>query len=320
MEVTLGDLPFCVYYVYDILISSASKEGHLQHLQIVLQCLQENSLIVQYEKCSFATKRVEFLGHLITPEGIQPLPEKVAAIRKFPTLTTVKGLQEFLRMVTFYHLSLPDIALTLAPLYKDLKGNSTRQRQTDHLLLVHSINRQSDAWSPHQGCQLSAIAEFNCTLCHIPRKHNPVAGTLSRISIDAVHLGLDYKQLAANQQQDPELNVSTLLKKPFILHSIWKDAMSWARDCSSWQLSKIQHHTNSGVGSFHRLQRHLAHVHIGIVGTPLCSEGHQYLLTMVNHLKRCPEAAPMKEASVAACASAFLSSWVSRFSIPNHNL
>ncbi|XP_066971762.1 uncharacterized protein [Macrobrachium rosenbergii] len=72
---------------------------HLQHLYIVLQRLQENGLIVHYDKCSFTTKRVEFLGHLITPEGVLPLPEKVAAVRKFSTSTTIKALQEFLGMV-----------------------------------------------------------------------------------------------------------------------------------------------------------------------------------------------------------------------------
>ncbi|XP_066964228.1 uncharacterized protein [Macrobrachium rosenbergii] len=80
----MGDLPFCICCVDDILIFSSSKGEHLQHLHIILQCLQENGLIIQYNKCSFTTKRVEFLGHLITPEGVQPFPKKVAAIRSPP--------------------------------------------------------------------------------------------------------------------------------------------------------------------------------------------------------------------------------------------
>ncbi|XP_066952492.1 uncharacterized protein [Macrobrachium rosenbergii] len=192
-----------------------------------------------------------------------------------------------------------------------------------------------------------------------------------------IHLSLNYKQLAAKQQQDPELNIcktsltslqwhnvplndntptsilhdintgcphpwipqalrhhvfdiihglarplrlstATLLKKHFIWHSTSKDAKSWGHECSSCQLSKIQHYTNSGVGSFHQPQCHFTHVHIHIVGPLLCSERHQYLLTMVDHSTRWPEAAPMTEASAVACASAILSSWVSRFGIPNH--
>ncbi|XP_066981058.1 uncharacterized protein [Macrobrachium rosenbergii] len=164
------------------------NEGHLQHLQIVLQCLQENGLIVRYDKCSFTTKRVEFLGHLITPEGIQPLPGKTSRASPRPLLDN-----------TCRKLPSPP---PKAPLPRPPPSVSL------HQVILHCCPwTPSDAWSPHQSYHLSAIAEFNCTLCHIPRKHNPVADTLSRISIDAVHLGLDYKQLATNQQQDPELNV-----------------------------------------------------------------------------------------------------------------
>ncbi|KAK3892983.1 hypothetical protein Pcinc_003162 [Petrolisthes cinctipes] len=70
--------------------------------------------------------------------------------------------------------------------------------------LVHALTRQKDAWSPRQRRHLSTIAEFNCTLTHLPGKKNPVADALSRIEINAVQLGLDYNQLAKEQQQDPE--------------------------------------------------------------------------------------------------------------------
>ncbi|XP_066978841.1 uncharacterized protein [Macrobrachium rosenbergii] len=68
------------------------------------------------------SQREEFLGHLITPEGVHPLTEKVTTIRKFPTPTTLEGLQEFLGMVNYYHHFLPDTTSTLTPLYDVLKG------------------------------------------------------------------------------------------------------------------------------------------------------------------------------------------------------
>ncbi|KAK3881380.1 hypothetical protein Pcinc_014156 [Petrolisthes cinctipes] len=70
--------------------------------------------------------------------------------------------------------------------------------------LVHALTRQRDAWPPRQRRHLSAIAEFNCTLTHLPGKINPVADALCRIKINAVQLGLDYNHLAKEQQQDPE--------------------------------------------------------------------------------------------------------------------
>ncbi|KAK3893660.1 hypothetical protein Pcinc_002532 [Petrolisthes cinctipes] len=85
--------------------------------------------------------------------------------------------------------------------------------------LVHALTRQRDAWSPRQRRHLSAIADFNCTLTHLPGKKNPVADALSRIEINAVQLRLDYNQLAKEQQQDPE----TTAVRTAITALQWKD-------------------------------------------------------------------------------------------------
>ncbi|KAK3893552.1 hypothetical protein Pcinc_002617 [Petrolisthes cinctipes] len=85
--------------------------------------------------------------------------------------------------------------------------------------LVHAFTRQRDAWSPRQRRHFSAIAEFNCTLTHLPGKKNPVADALSRIEINAVQLGLDYNHLVKEQQQDPE----TTAVRTAITALQWKD-------------------------------------------------------------------------------------------------
>ncbi|XP_068235585.1 uncharacterized protein [Palaemon carinicauda] len=60
-------------------------------------------LVVQYDKCIFSANETLFLVHRITHEGVHTLPEKVAAIENFPTISTVKALQEFLGMANYYH-------------------------------------------------------------------------------------------------------------------------------------------------------------------------------------------------------------------------
>lgn len=122
MDGILGDLPFCVCYVDDILVFSSSKKDHLQHLQVVLDRLQQNGLVVKYDKCTFGAQEVEFLGHHLSARGVAPLPVKVEAVKEFPTPSTVKNLQEFLGMVNFYHRFIPHVAAILAPLYEALKG------------------------------------------------------------------------------------------------------------------------------------------------------------------------------------------------------
>jgi len=122
MDGILGDLPFCACYVDDILVFSKNTEEHLQHLRTVLQRLQDNGLVVRQDKCRFGATSVEFLGHQISPAGVSLLPCKVDAVSKFPRPTTIKGLQEFVGMVNYYHRFLPKIAQIMEPLYNSLAG------------------------------------------------------------------------------------------------------------------------------------------------------------------------------------------------------
>ena len=123
MDGILGDLPFCVCYVDDVLMFSHTRKQHLQHIKAVLERLSENGLIVLEDKSIFRVSEIEFLGHTISRLGVTPVREKVKAIREFPQPSTLKGLQEFLGLVTFYHRFLPNIAAKLAPLNEMLKGN-----------------------------------------------------------------------------------------------------------------------------------------------------------------------------------------------------
>lgn len=58
----LGDLNFCVCYIDDILIFSRSHKEHLRHIQKVLQCLQENGLVVRFDKCTFGVEELTSLA------------------------------------------------------------------------------------------------------------------------------------------------------------------------------------------------------------------------------------------------------------------
>ena len=67
-------------FIDDILIYSKNNEEHAQHLRIVLTRLREHKLYAKFSKCEFWFDRVQFLGHVLTPEGISVDPSKVLEV------------------------------------------------------------------------------------------------------------------------------------------------------------------------------------------------------------------------------------------------
>ena len=68
---------FVVVFIDDILIYSKNDEEHAQHLRIVLDRLREHKLYAKFNKCEFWLDQVQFLGHVLTPDGISVDPSKV---------------------------------------------------------------------------------------------------------------------------------------------------------------------------------------------------------------------------------------------------
>ncbi|XP_066969149.1 uncharacterized protein [Macrobrachium rosenbergii] len=189
---------------------------------------------------------------------------------------------------------------------------------TDHQPLVHAFTKQGDAWSPRQQRHLSAIAEFTCSK-YLPGRKNPVADALSRVELNVVQLGIDYKDLAREQAADPE----TPAYHTAITSLKWRDVplapggpnLLCVVSPASY---KVGQHTESGVGEFPQPGRRFGHVHIDVIGPLPPSGGGRYLLTVVDRSTRWPESTPMQEATTSACAEPLLSSWISCFGIPDH--
>ncbi|GFS85002.1 retrovirus-related Pol polyprotein from transposon 17.6 [Trichonephila clavipes] len=80
MHEVLRGLPFCFVYLDDILCYSENAEEHRSHLRTIFQRLSSYGLKLNISKCVFGVTKLIFLGHLITPDGIKPLPDKVQAV------------------------------------------------------------------------------------------------------------------------------------------------------------------------------------------------------------------------------------------------
>ena len=71
---------FVLVFFNDILVYSKSLSDHINHLRTVLEILATNKLYAKRSKCMFACKKVEYLGHVITSEGVHIDPKKLATM------------------------------------------------------------------------------------------------------------------------------------------------------------------------------------------------------------------------------------------------
>ena len=118
MDEILGDLDYLFVYMDDVLVASRNSEEHTEHFRQLFRRLAEHDLVVSPAKCQFGQTKIEFLGHTVTKDGVEPLPEKVAAIDQFPMPSTPDGLRQFLGMINFYNLFIPNAAQIMKPLYE----------------------------------------------------------------------------------------------------------------------------------------------------------------------------------------------------------
>jgi hypothetical protein len=93
---------FVLVFFDDILIYSKSWEDHLQHVDKVLQLLKEQQLYAKPSKCFFGVKEVEYLGHIVSHEGVKVDPNKIKAMMDWPIPKTLKNIRGFLGLTGYY--------------------------------------------------------------------------------------------------------------------------------------------------------------------------------------------------------------------------
>ena len=101
---------FVVVFIDDILVYSKNKKEHAEHLRIVLTRLREHQLYAKFSKCDFWLKEVQFLGHVLSAEGVAVDPSKVKDMLDWKPPTTVHQVRSFLGMVGYYRRFILDFS------------------------------------------------------------------------------------------------------------------------------------------------------------------------------------------------------------------
>jgi len=100
----------------DILVYSDSLSSHVQHLDIIFQALLRGQYYLKQTKCLFAQTQLEYLGHVVSSNGVAPEPSKIQAIIQWPTPTSAKDLRAFLGLTGFYRKFIQKYAAIATPL------------------------------------------------------------------------------------------------------------------------------------------------------------------------------------------------------------
>lgn len=108
----------CVVYLDDILIFSDTEEEHVQHVREVLRRLRKARLFVKLGKCEWHTRETEYLGYIVSREGIKVDPDRVKTITDWPVPKTVRDIRVFVGFMNYYRRFIAQFSKIALPLTK----------------------------------------------------------------------------------------------------------------------------------------------------------------------------------------------------------
>ena len=107
---------FVVVFIDNILIYFESREEHAEHLRLVLEILREHQLYGKLSKCEFWLEEVQFLGHVISTQGITVDPTKIETMVKWERPQTVTEVWSFLGLAGYYRRFVEGFSKLVSPL------------------------------------------------------------------------------------------------------------------------------------------------------------------------------------------------------------
>ena len=93
---------FVVVFIDNMLIYSKNEQEHKEHLNIILQVLREQELYTKFSKCDFFKYKIQYLGHVVSKDGISVDPNKIKAITEWSVPNNVTDISSFMGIIKYY--------------------------------------------------------------------------------------------------------------------------------------------------------------------------------------------------------------------------
>jgi transposase InsO family protein len=163
---------FVVVFIDDILVYSPSMHDHVLHLRKVFDVLRQNKLYAKLSKCEWCQSTLEYLGHMVSAKGLQPVPSKVQAVKDFPVPSSVRDVRGFLGLTNYFRRFIRDYSKIARPL---------------HQLLVKDTAQTPFRWSAaaQESFDLLKTKLTTAPVLRIPDAENPFT-----VTVDACDQGL----------------------------------------------------------------------------------------------------------------------------------
>jgi len=112
MDRSIGSLKNKVVLNYfdDYFIPAKDWPEMRERLHHVLKAFTDAKLTLRPSKCKFAAKSIEFLGYVLSADGLRPLPTKLRAIREYPTPQNEHDVRRFMGLANFFRRFVPKFA------------------------------------------------------------------------------------------------------------------------------------------------------------------------------------------------------------------
>jgi hypothetical protein len=113
---------FVMVFIDDILIYSADLTQHLEHLRLVFSTLRAHQFYLKRKKCVFAKSELQYLGHIISKDGVSTDPAKTQAMVDWPVPSSLTELRGFLGLTGYYRKFVRHYGAIAKPLTTLLQG------------------------------------------------------------------------------------------------------------------------------------------------------------------------------------------------------